>query len=89
LDKVSRPSAPDSRNLPPWSGSRSPAATAPASSGQPWTEGSAIIDPDGWIAASAGPGTAIAVTDIDLTLTHDKTLTERVHLLADRRVDLY
>jgi 5-aminopentanamidase len=31
----------------------------------------------------------MAIADIDLTLTHDKTLTEHVDLLADRRVDLY
>ena len=57
--------------------------------GQPWTEGSAIIDPDGWVVASSGPGAAIAVADIDLAVTHDKMLAEHVDLLADRRVDLY
>jgi predicted amidohydrolase len=57
--------------------------------GQQWTEGTAIIDPDGWVVASAGAGTAMAVADVDLTATHDKTLTEHVDLLADRRVDLY
>ena len=57
--------------------------------GQPWTEGTAIIDPDGWVVASAGPGPAMAVADIDLAVTHDKTLTEHVHLFDDRRVDLY
>jgi 5-aminopentanamidase len=57
--------------------------------GQQWTEGSAIIDPDGWVAAAAGPGTAMAIADVDLTVTHDKRITEHVDLLADRRVDLY
>jgi 5-aminopentanamidase len=57
--------------------------------GQHWTEGSVIIDPNGWIAASAGPGTAMAIADIDLALARDKMLTEHVDLLADRRVDLY
>jgi 5-aminopentanamidase len=57
--------------------------------GQPWTEGSAIVDPHGWVAAEAGPGEAIAVAELDLSVTHDKTLTEHVHLLTDRRVDLY
>jgi predicted amidohydrolase len=57
--------------------------------GQQWTEGTVIVDPDGWIAAAAGPGTAMAIADIDLALTHDKTLTEHVHLFDDRRVDLY
>jgi predicted amidohydrolase len=57
--------------------------------GQPWTEGTAIIDPGGWVVASAGPGTAMAVADVDLAATHDKRLTEYVDLFADRRVDLY
>jgi predicted amidohydrolase len=57
--------------------------------GQQWTEGSVIVDPDGWVAAAAGPGTAMAIADIDLAATHDKALTERVDLFADRRVDLY
>jgi predicted amidohydrolase len=57
--------------------------------GQQWTEGTAIIDPDGWVVATAGPGTGMAVADVDLSATHDKTLTELVDLLADRRVDLY
>lgn len=57
--------------------------------GQQWTEGTSIIDPDGWVVAAAGPGTAMAVADIDLAATHDKTLTEHVHLFDDRRVDLY
>ena len=43
----------------------------------------------GVVAATAGPGSALSVTDIDLSITHDKTLTEHVHLLTDRRVDLY
>jgi predicted amidohydrolase len=57
--------------------------------GQQWTEGTAIVDPDGWVVASAGPGTAMAIADVDLAATHDKTLTEHVHLFDDRRVDLY
>lgn len=57
--------------------------------GQPWTEGSAIVDPDGWVVAEAGAGTAMAIADVDLAATHDKTLTERVHLFDDRRIDLY
>lgn len=57
--------------------------------GQPWTEGTVIIDPDGWVVADAGPGPGLAIADVDLSATHDKTLTEHVHLLSDRRIDLY
>ena len=57
--------------------------------GQKWTGGTVIVDPDGWIAAEAGDGEAMAVADIDLRATHDKKLTEHVDLLADRRLDLY
>lgn len=57
--------------------------------GQAWTEGTAIIDPDGWVIATAGPGAGMAIADVDLGATHDKTLTEYVDLLNDRRVDLY
>ena len=57
--------------------------------GQAWTEGSVIVDPNGWIAASAGSGTGIAIADINLDLARDKMLTEHVDLFADRRVDLY
>jgi predicted amidohydrolase len=57
--------------------------------GQQWTEGTAIIGPDGWVVASAGPGAGTAVAEVDLAATHDKTLTEFVDLLADRRIDLY
>ena len=53
------------------------------------TEGTVIVDPNGWVAAAAGPGPGLAIADIDLRLTHDKSLTEHVHLLEDRRVDLY
>lgn len=57
--------------------------------GQPWTEGSSIVDPDGWVVAAVGPGSGTAIADIDLSVTHDKSLTEYVDLLADRRLDLY
>ncbi|MCV7226707.1 nitrilase-related carbon-nitrogen hydrolase [Mycolicibacterium komossense] len=57
--------------------------------GQRWTAGSAIVDPDGWVVATAGPDAGLAIADIDLSVTHDKSLTEHVDLLADRRLDLY
>ncbi|GAY13443.1 nitrilase-related carbon-nitrogen hydrolase [Mycobacterium sp. shizuoka-1] len=57
--------------------------------GQPWTEASVIVDPDGWVLAAAGTGPDLVIADVDLSATHDKTLTEYVDLLSDRRVDLY
>ncbi len=57
--------------------------------GQQWTEGTAIIDPNGWVAAAVGSGLGMAIADVDLSAAHDKTLTEHVHLFDDRRVDLY
>jgi 5-aminopentanamidase len=57
--------------------------------GQRWTAGSAIVDSDGWVVATAGTDAGMAIADIDLSLTHDKSLTDYVDLLADRRLDLY
>jgi len=57
--------------------------------GQRWTTGTAIIDPDGWVVASAGESVGMAVADLDLTKTRDKTLTDFADVLADRRIDLY
>ncbi len=57
--------------------------------GQPWIEGTAIIGPDGWVAAAAGAGEGMAITDIDLSVTHDKSVSEYVDVFADRRPDLY
>jgi predicted amidohydrolase len=57
--------------------------------GQQWTEGTSIISPEGWVLAEVGAGTGIAITDIDLSLTHDKSVTEHADLFADRRLDLY
>jgi 5-aminopentanamidase len=57
--------------------------------GQRWTEGSAIVGPDGWVVAEVGVGDGMALAEVDLSLTHDKKLTEHVDLLGDRRIDLY
>ena len=57
--------------------------------GQQWTEGTSIISPEGWVLAEVGAGTGIAIADIDLSLTHDKSVTEHADLFADRRLDLY
>jgi predicted amidohydrolase len=60
--------------------------------GQEWTEGTSIIDENGWLAASATPGPDSdhrADADLDLTRSRDKTITPHNHLLTDRRTDLY
>ena len=57
--------------------------------GQQWAAGTAIISADGWVVAEAGPGPSTAVAEVDLTAGSDKRLAEYVHLLADRRLDLY
>lgn len=57
--------------------------------GQPWTEGSVVVSPDGWVLDSVGSGTGIAIADVDLSVTHDKSLTDHVDLFGDRRPELY
>jgi 5-aminopentanamidase len=57
--------------------------------GQPWTAGSAVISPDGWVLDTAGPDAGLAIAEIDLRVTHDKSLTEHVDLFGDRRPELY
>lgn len=57
--------------------------------GQAWTEGSAVVSPDGWVLSAVGPGAGMAIADVDLSLTHDKALTEYVDLFGDRRPELY
>lgn len=61
---------------------------AGAERGQEWTEGTSIIDQDGWrIAAAGARGEASA--EVDLAATRDKAVTEHNDLFADRRPDLY
>ncbi|GAA3388249.1 nitrilase-related carbon-nitrogen hydrolase [Cryptosporangium minutisporangium] len=57
--------------------------------GQAWTEGTAIVDPDGWVVASAGPGVASALASCDLGAARRKTISAVNHVLADRRTDVY
>ncbi len=57
--------------------------------GQRWTEGTAIVSADGWVVAEAGPGETTVMAELDLSLSRNKMLTEYVHLLDDRRLDLY
>ncbi len=57
--------------------------------GQAWTEGSAVVSPDGWVLSAVGSGSGMAIADVDLSVTHDKALTEHVDLFGDRRPELY
>jgi 5-aminopentanamidase len=53
--------------------------------GQEWTEGTHIIDEQGWVAAAGAAATA----DVDLSRARDKVLTEHADALGDRRPELY
>jgi len=60
-----------------------------AERGQEWTEGTTIIDENGWIADTAGRGTGTALADLDLSRARDKTLTPLGDAFGDRRPELY
>lgn len=53
--------------------------------GQRWTEGTAIVDHDGWVAAAGDHAQA----EVDLAAARDKNLGDRNHLFSDRRTELY
>ncbi len=55
--------------------------------GQRWTEGTSVLDIDGWILARAEAGSAVA--DVDLARARDKRLTDLADALGDRRPELY
>lgn len=57
--------------------------------GQQWAESTAIIDADGWVVVEVGNGTGTATADVDLAASRTKNLTDHVHVLTDRRLDLY
>lgn len=57
--------------------------------GQRWAQGTVIINADGWVVAEAGAGIGTAIAEVDLSASRDKTLGEHVHVLTDRRLDLY
>ncbi|TQS45296.1 nitrilase-related carbon-nitrogen hydrolase [Cryptosporangium phraense] len=57
--------------------------------GQSWTEGTSIVDPDGWVLATAGPGVASIAVDVDLGAARRKTISDVNDVLADRRTDVY
>lgn len=56
--------------------------------GQQWTEGTSIIDAQGWVATVATDD-GQARLDVDLTASRDKRISARNHLFDDRRPDLY
>jgi len=60
-----------------------------AERGVDWTEGTSVITPDGWIVAGVGTGEGMAVADVDLAATRDKSMGMQADLLGDRRLDLY
>jgi predicted amidohydrolase len=56
--------------------------------GQDWNEASCVIDTHGWVVAVAD-GAGIVTADLDLALSHDKTLSDMVDVFGDRRPELY
>lgn len=56
--------------------------------GQRWTGGSAVIDHEGWVVASAETA-GVAVAEIDLSRSRDKQLGPHNHAFDDRRPSLY
>jgi predicted amidohydrolase len=56
--------------------------------GQAWTQGSAIIGVDGWVAAQTREAGLISA-ELDLDAARDKRLTEHADAFADRRPALY
>jgi predicted amidohydrolase len=55
--------------------------------GQEWTAGTALIDENGWVVATAKDGAAAA--NFELSRARTKTLTALSDLFADRRPELY
>jgi 5-aminopentanamidase len=54
-----------------------------------WLEASSLINPDGWPVAQVGKGSGIAVADIDLTISKNKSLSPRNDALNDLRPEIY
>lgn len=58
--------------------------------GQQWTEGTSIIDQQGWVLAETGAtGAGTATADVELSRARDKRLGELSHAMDDRRPELY
>jgi 5-aminopentanamidase len=56
--------------------------------GQHWTGGTAIVDAEGWVAAT--PGTdGIAIADLPLAAARDRKLSDLNDVFGDRRPELY
>ncbi|MCW2521764.1 MAG: hypothetical protein JWO63_99 [Frankiales bacterium] len=56
--------------------------------GQPWTEGSCVIDQDGWLVATPDER-GLVRAELDLTRSRDKTMTSLADAFSDRRPDVY
>lgn len=54
-----------------------------------WTEGTCIVDEQGWVVSAVGPGVGTAGAELDPRLARDKRISERNDLMADRRPELY
>jgi predicted amidohydrolase len=56
--------------------------------GQDWNGATTIIDERGWPVATV-EGEGVAIADLDLGRSHDKSLSAMVDMFGDRRPDLY
>jgi predicted amidohydrolase len=56
--------------------------------GQDWNAASCIVDEHGWVIATADAG-GVVTADVDLALSHDKTMSAMVDVFGDRRPELY
>ena len=56
--------------------------------GQDWNAASCIVNEHGWVVATADDA-GVVTADLDLTLSHDKSMSSMVDVFADRRPELY
>jgi len=56
--------------------------------GQDWNGASSIVNQQGWVIATVD-ARGVASADLDLSLSHDKSLSELVDMFGDRRPELY
>jgi predicted amidohydrolase len=57
--------------------------------GVAWSEGTTVLDAEGWVVSAVGAGEGTAWADVDLSASRAKHLTELAHLFDDRRPELY